>query len=148
MPTLYLYQGFNVTLNGQPLSGGSRSAPVSISVDGQKLDETYSLAANTTKAVWGGGGDDALADFDFLSVESDLDGVLVELVIDKGNENGTRVVELELKAGIPFYLGNDGGMANSSANFATGTLDVIDEIRIRNPSGASRAAVVRVFLIT
>ena len=68
-----------------------------------------------------------------------------ELTIDKGAEVGTVVSTVELKAKKALILNSDGAWANYTVDFAAGTLDVIDQIRIHNPSGSAN---VRAVLVT
>jgi hypothetical protein len=146
MATLLLTQHFEVTIDGIKHSGGSRSAPQSITTAETKVDVTKSVAVAETWDAWGVAGEDGVSSFTFLFVETDLDGVQLELTCDKSGTNGVVVAAFILKADKPFMLATNGAMANYTADFATGTVDVIDRIRVRNPSGASGAAKVRVFL--
>lgn len=149
MTTLYLYENFHVTVDGVEkigFSGDGYGAPVEIEINDVLADNTKSVAVGETWDAWGVEDNDPVSAFEFLWVRSDIDGVLVELTCDKGNNVGVCVFALELKAGIPLRLRGDGAMANYTADFATGTLDVIDRVRIKNPSTNSDAAKVRVFL--
>lgn len=145
MATLNVWQAYELTDNGVQIVGGSRAASKQITVAGQRKEAEKSLATATTWDVWTTGSSEPLTDFDFLWVESDKN-VLLELTVDQNNGVGTVVFAIEVQANVPFLLCADDAMANYTANFATGTEDVIDKIRIRNVSG--QTAIVRVLLIT
>jgi hypothetical protein len=144
--TLYYTQYFEVTIDGVKVSGGSRSLPEEITVDGDVLDTTKSLATATTWDVITFSSSVALSNFDFLYVSSADQPVYLELTADAGGENGTTVFAIEVQAGQPFTLGSDDCYENYTANFATGTAGVIDRLRIRNVSGSTSD--VRVVAIT
>lgn len=127
---------------------GSRSAPKEITVSTPGIDVTKLLTASSTWDVWGHTSEDAVSDFDLLVIVSDYGGVIVEFTTDKGGEVGTEVFTVELVANLPLVLGSDGSWANYTVDFAGGTLDVIDRIRVRNPTGASSSANVRVGIFT
>lgn len=146
MATLNVYQAFDVTVNGVTVARGSRSAPSAVTVAGQKKEWNRSLATSTTALAWDGTDtNEPLADFDFMYLKSDQD-LLVEFTCDKGAEVGTVVFARKVLANEPLMLLHDDAMALYTANFATGTADVIDRIRVRNVSGST--AVVDVVLIT
>lgn len=146
MATLNVYQAFDVTVDGATISRPSRSAPTVITVAGLKKEWKRSLATSTTALVWDGTDtNEPLADFDFMYLKSDQD-LLVEFTCDKGAEVGTVVFARKVLANEPLMLLHDDAMALYTANFATGTADVIDRIRVRNVSGST--AVVDVVLIT
>ncbi len=88
-----------------------------------------------------------ISDFDFACIETDLDGVLVELTCDKGNENGTMVFVQGIISGLPYFIPSNVSRALYTADFGSGVADVIDRIRIRNPN-VSTAANVRLALFT
>ena len=146
MATLNVYQHFYMTISGDTVARGSRSAPTAITVDGQKKEWNRSLATATTALVWDGTAtDEPLSNFDFLYIKSDQD-LLVEFTCDKGAEVGTVVFARKVLASEPMMILHDDAMANYTAAFATGTADVIDRIRVRNTSGST--AVVDVVLVT
>lgn len=146
MATLNVWKSYELTIDGEQLIGGSRAAPVQVTVDGKRAELYRSLATATTWDVWDAtDAEEALANFDYLFIESDQN-VFVELTVDKGGEVGTVVFAIEIQANKPFDLFADDAMANYTADFATGTEDVIERIRIRNNSGST--AGVRVLLVT
>lgn len=143
--TLRVFQSFEMAVGNQPVSGGSRSKPTEITVDGLSLELPKSLAGVTTWNAWLGS-DGPISDFDFLWIESDHD-VAIELMADANAGVGTVVFAKEVKAGEPWCILHDDAMANYTAAFATGTMDVIDRIRIRNRH-ATDVAVIRLVLVT
>ncbi len=146
MPVLKVWQRFEIVdLLGVKHVGGSSVTPQTVSVVGTIKDEVKVVGAAVTWDFWVTGTEEPLTDFDFLFIESDLDGVMVELTTDKGAEVGKVVSTVELKAGKPLMLNSDGSWANYTVDFAAGTLDVIDQIRIHNPAGNAN---VRAVLVT
>lgn len=145
MATLSLYAAAQFTVGAVTISVGSRGGAYSISVDGQHELLNRSLATSTTWDAWESGSETAITDFDFCWVLSDQ-AVLVEFTADKGGENGTVVSTHEAQAGVPLMLTSDDCMANHTADFATGTADVIDRIRIRNVSGST--ATIQFLIVT
>jgi hypothetical protein len=141
---LSVYKAMNLPIGGGVLDRGSRSAPIQITVDGLHEELRKTLATATTWDVWSAGAN-VLADFDYLWIESDQD-VSLELTCDVGGEVGTVVFAVIVKAGRPFDLLTDDAVALYTANFASGTTDVIDRLRIRNASGST--ANIRVLLVT
>lgn len=148
MAVLKVWQRFEIIdVTGAKHVGGSSVTPETKTVDGIVKDETKQIAITSTWDFWKTGAEEPLTDFDLLYIVSDLDGVLVELTTDTGADVGKVVYTIELKKNDPLIINEDGSHANYTADFATGTLDMIDEIRIRNPDGAT-AANVRAVLVT
>jgi hypothetical protein len=145
--SLKLITRFDLTVNGVDYEGGSVDSAVTISGAGDTLDLRKTIGTTTTWDAWSSGAEEPLTDFDFMWVESELDGVLVEMTTDANAGVGREEFVVELNANIPFILGTDTGQANYTADFAAATADVIDQIRIRNPDGSSTAA-VRLFLFS
>ena len=146
MATLRVYDYWEVTdADGIEHRGGSRSAPIEVSVTPIVDDRTKSLADSTTWDAWITGAEEAMTEFDFFWMIADQD-VRVELTVDKGNEVGDEVLVLLVEANTPFRLFYDDALAAYTADFAAGTADLVDRIRIRNVSGET--AIVRRVLIT
>ncbi len=144
--TLRIYDYWEVdTPQGEKVSGGSRSSPTEVSVDGLVSDESKSLATATTWDAWISGTEEGLTDFDFFWMKADQD-VRVELVCDANNGVGREEFALLIEANTPFRIIYDDALALYTLDFAAGTADVIDTIRIRNESGET--AVIRRVLIT
>ena len=147
MPFLKYYAYAEVVVDGDRKKiGTGLDSPKTITVDGDIFDATRSLATGTTWDVLDlTGSENALSDFDFLGVESDQN-VFLELTADEGGEVGTVVFAIEIQANVPFLLPSDDCKSNYTADFATGSDDVVDRLRVRNESGST--ADVRIFLIT
>lgn len=99
------------------------------------------IAADETRVLWDPSNvtTEAMTDFKFLLVWSDGD-VDLELVTDIGADVGDEAGQIRVVANLPFMLGADDGKANVTGVDAlgTGTLDVIDRIRVDEPAGAAR----------
>lgn len=167
MATVNLFQKFTVTdAAGNVYTDGSTTTAKTITAgDGAVFDRTYKIGATTIETLWK---DESpcTTNFDFLWIESDVDGEIQLLC----NENGTINTDnmevwfvIKLKAGIPFCLASDasrnaGDVATTDAADmtqakwtdevdtweSTGSADVIDRIEFYS----SNAAVVRCFAIT
>lgn len=145
MATLNVYQAYELTVDGEQLLGGSRSAPVQITVDGKRKEWYRSLATSTTAVVWNGTStDEPISDFDFLYIESDQN-LILEFTTDVGNEVGDEKYAVEVQSGRPLMLCSDDAYAGYTS-ISSNTADVIDKIQVRNVSGSTAA--VRVLLIT
>ncbi len=145
MATLYVWQAFE--LSDGKCSGGSRSNPVSITVDGRFERRSKSLVDVTTWDAWETGDDNtAITNFDFLYISSDTT-VRVELVVDKaGGSGGPGYIPIIVTGGVPQMINSDDALAGYTANFGAGTASVINQIRVRNVSGGT--AIVELVLIT
>lgn len=145
MGTLNVFQAYELTIDGEQLVGGSRSAPVQITVDGKRKEWYRSLATATTAVVWNGTStDEPISDFDFLFIESDQN-LILELTTDVGNEVGDEKYAVEVQANRPLMLCSDDAYA-AYTSISSCTADVIDKVQVRNVSGTT--ASVRVLLIT
>lgn len=143
MATLNVYQAYELDVDGETVKGGSRSTPATITVTGKRKEWYCSLATSTTATVWDGTDtSEPISNFDFVYIESDQN-VWFEFTVDKGNEVGDEVFALEVQANVPKMLTSDDAYANYTANFAGGTEDVIDRIRVRNISGTTASVLVR-----
>lgn len=143
--TLQLYSYFLCTGGAAPQWGGSLHTPVSMSIDGTFFRRDYSVAVETTVKVFDV--DQHLANFDFLWMQTDFD-VMVEFVTDDDADVGEVVSTMKLRGtdiagsyGFPLILAYDDSYANYTVNFAAGTLDVIETIRVRNLSTTDAATV-------
>ena len=143
MATLKVWKAFEMDLATDVIRGGSRSAPKEIEVTGLKFDKEFTLATSTTLDLWTSA--DAVTNFDYLWLESDQD-IYVEWTCDRGAEVGLVVFGDIIEANHPWDRFYDDALALYTANFATGTADVIDRIRLRNVSGTT--ANIRAVLIT
>ncbi len=147
MATLRIYQRFEAIIDGAPVAGGDQHIPAERDTVGDGfVDNRKVLTESSSWTAWTAGSGDALTQFNFLWIESDLNDVYVELTCDANNGVGRGQFVICLKADKPFVLHSNTSLANYTANFATGTADVIDTIRIQNPTGTGATANVRVFL--
>ena len=99
------------------------------------------LAADETKIVWDPitDGGEPMTDFNVLIVMSD-GNVDLELVTDVGADVGDEATMVRVVADLPLMLGSDVSKANVTGVdvLGTGTLDVIDKIRVDEPATAAR----------
>lgn len=143
-----VFQYVEVTIKGRQIRMGSLQAAQVITLGTDAvLDRTNSLATGNTWDVWDASDTEVepMADFDFLAVESDQD-VFVELVADENATFGRVAATHEVSANVPWFLTSDTAKANYTVDFAAGTTDVIDRIRVHNESGST--ALIRVLMLT
>jgi hypothetical protein len=134
MATIYVYQYFTVTVDDRPVQGGALNTPKGIAIgDDEVYDQTFKLAAQTAMKIWDKTENEAMGDFDFLWLESDLD-VLVQFTTDAGTDDEYFVMELKGSgtAGImgpALVLGSDlAHQFDGTVDAFDGTEDTIDEI--------------------
>ncbi len=101
----------------------------------------YSLTADATRSLWDPATDatEAMSNFDFFMAWTD-GNVDLELITDVGADNGDEAGTVRLVSDLPLMLGADDSYANVTGVDAlgTGTLDVIDKIRVKEVSSATR----------
>ena len=101
----------------------------------------FAVTADQTRILWDpvNDADENMTDFDVLIAWSD-GNVDLELVVDVGGDVGDEATMVRVVADLPFMLGADDGKANVTAVdvLGTGTLDVIDKIRVDEPASAAR----------
>ena len=125
-------------------SDEAMQSPVSVTAStGIVHDQSFSLATATTVKIFDI--DEDLADFDVLVIVSDTN-VYLETVVDDDADVGEVASTIPITANVPFILGRDDAYANYTVNFAGGTLDVIETLRIRNVSGGT--AIINIFAAT
>jgi len=134
MATISVYQYFTVEIDGRTLSGGSLTVPTSITLgDNEAVDQTFKLAAQTAMKIWDKTENEAMGDFDFLWLESDLD-VLVQFTTDAGGDDEYFVKKLKGSGtagimGTALVLGSDvAHQFDGAVDVFDGTEDTIDEI--------------------
>lgn len=115
-------------------AGGSLTEPIDITVDGLIEHKVIQLANNTTVVLWDSA--ESIATFDYFYIKSDQD-IRIEWTCDRGAEVGTVVFADLIESNTPWDRFYDDALASYTANFATGTVDVIDRIRVRNISGST-----------
>lgn len=100
--------------------------------------ETLAIAADATQVVWNPTvTGDAISDFKFLAIMAD-GAVDVELTTNEGDAN-EELATNRLTKDLPLLLGSDDSFYNHSASDAfSGTLDVIDKIRIDEPESSAK----------
>jgi hypothetical protein len=154
MATVQLYQYFVINIPGRPpIQGGSLSEARSITLgDDEVFDQTFKIAAETAVKVWDKTENEALGDFDFLWMETDLD-VLVQYATDAGGDDEYFVVELKgsdtaNRMGPALVLGSDlAHQFDGTVDAFDGTEDTIDEVWVYNADGTDSAR-VRVVVAT
>jgi len=150
MPTVQLYQYFCVTIDGNPIRGGSLSEAKSITLaDGEISDQIFKVAPETAVKIWDKTENEAMGNFDFLWLETDLD-VLVQFTTDAGTTDAYDVKELKGSGkagqmGPALNLGSDiTKLLDGSIDTFDGTADTIDEIWVHNSDDTNTARVRRV----
>ena len=103
-------------------------------------DATFAITASATKSLWDPLTDatEVVADFDVLIAVPDgnLD---LELDIDQNASFGRELNSIRIVKDLPFCLGADDAYANHSAgNAFGGTLDLIERLRVKDPTAAAR----------
>jgi hypothetical protein len=153
MASIQVYQFFVVNLDERSVAGGSLASARSITIaDNEIYDQTFKVAAEAIIKVWDKTENEALGDFDFLWMESDLD-VLVQFTTDAGGDDEYFVVELKgsgtaNEMGPALVLGSDlAHQFDGTVDLFTGTEDTIDEIWVENED-TSDTARVRVVVAT
>lgn len=147
MATLRAYKAFELTNAGRDIKAGSKSAPTEITVTGKVKEYIGSIPATSSITFWEASNtSEALSDFDCLIIEA-TDTVIVELTVDANNSTGIKTFAQKIPAGATYDLIAGNGYANFTTDVATGSLDAIEKIRLRNPSATS-SATVRSVLIT
>ena len=143
MAVLRVWSAFELESNGVVHRGGSKSAPVEVTVDAVVSDQQFTLATATSQTVWTSASPPT--NFDYFWLLSDQ-ALKLELTVDRGGEVGLEEIVFVHPANKPFQLHDDAALALYSGTLSGGTADVIDEIVIRNESGTT--ANVRAVLVT
>ena len=99
----------------------------------------FAITANQTRIIWDptNVATENVSDFDRLILIAD--GILdIEFTANEGDAN-EELMSFRLTADVPFMLGADDAFSNHSASDAfAGTLDVLDKIRVDEPSGSAK----------
>jgi len=150
MPTVQLYQYFVADIDGSPVQGGSLSRAKSITLgDGEISDQTFKVGPTTAVKIWDKTENEAMGNFDFLWLETDLD-VLVAFTTDAGTTDAYDVKEIKGSSvagqmGPALVLGSDDTQhLDGSIDTFDGTADTIDEIWVYNEDATDTARVRRV----
>jgi hypothetical protein len=150
MAVVQLYQYFVIDVGENPIQGGSLSRAKSIALgDDEVSDQTFKVGPETAVKIWDKTENEAMGDFDFLWLESDLD-VWVQFTTDAGTSDAYDVKELkgsgtagQMGPGVAY--GSDGTqLLDGTIDTFDGTEDTVDEIWVYNPDSTETARVRRV----
>lgn len=89
---------------------------------------------------------DNLADFNLMVITSTASNVFAELTTDVSGGVGTELATIELSSKVPYILASNRSYANYTANFAGGSVDAIERVRVKNTG--SVPATVEIFAMT
>jgi hypothetical protein len=150
MASIQLYQFFAVDVDERSVTGGSLSRAKSITLaDNEVSDQTFKVGPAAAVKIWDKTENEAMGDFDFLWLESDLD-VLIQFTTDAGTSDAYDVKELKGSGtagqmGPAVVLGSDDTQVlDGSIDTFDGTADTIDEIWAYNEDDTDTARVRRV----
>lgn len=145
MATLKLFPYFEIIdVAGVTHSGGSRSNAAELAVTGEVFDVSAVMAIDVQETLWSAG-DGGIGSFDFLWIETDLDGVNVAFESD----TVTTSVVYKLSSKQPLIIMNDDILIDSTADVQDPILAltaVIDKIVVENV-GLASVANVRLVLV-
>jgi hypothetical protein len=153
MPILnsYNYISF-IDSVGKKHEFGSLNVAKQQTISGFHEDKNFNIGTSATVKVFDID-ESPLADFQMLAVEVDYD-CMMEIVVDDDANVGEVASTIGLLgsgttgiAGPALVIHRDEAYANYAVNFASGTLDVIETIRIKNLSG-SQAVQAHILLVT
>lgn len=136
---------YEVTIDGVTHTDSNGASPISITAGDDVHSQVFDVGITTTVKLLDVLTEDISA-FTFLVIVSTKANVVIELVTDDGAEVGEMLATFVLAANVPFILATDDSYANYTVNFAGGTLDVIETIRVRNLSTTDTAK-VRIFTV-
>ena len=114
--------------------------------DNELSDQTFKVAPETAVKVWDKSENEAMGDFDFLWLESDLD-VQVQFTTDAGTSDAYDVKTLRGSGtagqmGPALVLGSDATkLLDGSIDTFDGTADTVDEIWVYNADDTDTARV-------
>jgi hypothetical protein len=147
MAVIQLYQYFTTVVDGRPVQGGSLSESRSIVLgDDELYDQTFKVGTETAVKIFDKTENEALGDFDFLWLETDL-GVLVQFTTDAGGDDEYFVKELAGSGkagqmGPALVLGSDlAHQFDGTVDVFDGTEDTIDEVWVYNADDTDTARV-------
>lgn len=131
--------------DGQSVRLGNAGDAVRIATGtGVRHHKSFSVAAAATQKIYDAA--DGPSDFDFLVVISDTAGVYLESVTDDNNGVGQMVFTNYLEADWPYLLGRNLSHALATESFATGTVDRLEKLTVKNT--ASTTAIVTILVGT
>jgi len=131
------------------LGKGERAA-IAYNISGDEYaHQQYTIETTTSQLIFDGPNAMPFADFELIAIISDLD-LEIELVVDDNSTIGKVVNNFSIKQNVPFILADNAARAIVGGvlgeNFADGTADTIDEIRLKNNQATS--ATVEVLIAT
>lgn len=145
MATISVYQFFTVDIDGRTVDGGSRTVAKSIDItDKEVYDQTFKVAPTTAVKIWDKTENEAMGNFDFLWLESDLD-LLIQFTTDAGTSDAYDVKKLKGSGdagvmGPAVVLGSDDTqLLDGTIDTFDGTADTVDEIWAYNESATDTA---------
>lgn len=146
MAIVKLWMAFECEMDdGMIVRGGSLAEPVQLTIGGaSKHIQSFAVAAAGTSEIFDTADD--ISDFEFLWVVSDVDDVILELVTDSNAGVGRMFSTVELKANVPFVLASDDSCANLTYDIASGSLDVIDRLFVKNNQSTATANITVIAL--
>ncbi len=147
MATIYVYQYFTVDIDARSVSGGSRTVARSVAItDNELSDQTFKVPPETAVKIWDKTENEAMGNFDFLYLESDLD-LLIQFTTDAGASDAYDVKTLK-GSGTSGSMGPALILASDATQLTDGTIDwaggsptadTIDEIWVYNASASDTA---------
>ena len=162
MATVNVYMKWDYTGNDDTYSSGSTTSAKTITTGNNVYDRTFVITASNITELWS---DSVVgvADFDFLSIESNANDSYIQLVCNEGGTLAGNNIEngfcFKLDANKPFILFNDVSMnmGNMNGTFnesnhqleidsweTNWTADTIDRIEFYS----TNTATVRIFAVT
>lgn len=146
---LNIYDYMTIKADGELHVIGSLDRPSGIvSCVGQVIRRKIEVAISTTKTIFDVSND--LSSFEVIGISCDFD-LMIELGTDISNSIGDEYYTIGHRGsgragefGAMFRLLRDDSYAGYTANFAGGTLDLIEKIRVKNLS-TTQAAQVEIF---
>lgn len=153
MATISVYQFFTVEIDERTVSGGSRTVAREIEItDKEVTDQTFKVPPITAVKIWDKTENEAMGNFDFLWLESDLD-LLIQFTTDAGTSDAYDVKKLK-GSGEAGSMGpamvldsDDTQLLDGTIDTFDGTADTIDELWAYNES-ASDTARLRIVVAT
>lgn len=148
MATISLYQFFTVEIDAREVSGGSRTIARKVEItDNEAADQTFKIAPQTAVKIWDKTENEAMGNFDFLWLESDLD-LLVQFTTDAGTSDAYDVKKLK-GSGEAGTMGPALVLASDGTQLLDGNIDwnpvgtpsagTIDEIWVYNEDATDTA---------
>lgn len=131
-------------------TGQGEKAGIALNIGGDEYSrQQYTIETTTSQLIFDGPNAIPFSDFELIAITSDQD-LEIELVVDDDGTVGKVVNNFSIKQNIPFILSSNVARAIAGGvlgeNFADGTADTIDEIRLKNNQATD--ATVEVLIAT